>query len=160
MSAKRGHLARWLAGEGIEIGALHRPLDVPPGASVRYVDRLPEKELRRHYPELEGRWLAPVSVLGSAEDLSAIPDESVDFVVANHLLEHLEYPIRGLAEFHRVLKPGGALYMALPDQRRTFDRERRLTPVEHVLEEQRRGSAEQNRRAHYMDWVLNVNHAP
>lgn len=157
MSAKRAHLARWLSGNGIEIGALHRPLDVPHGTSVRYVDRLPEAELRKHYPELDGQALAPVSILGSAEDLSAFEDDSLDFVIANHLLEHLEYPIRGLKEFHRVLKPGGLVYMALPDKRQTFDRDRPPTSTEHLLEEHRQGDAEANRRAHYVDWVLHLN---
>jgi predicted SAM-dependent methyltransferase len=160
MSEKREHLARWLTGHGIEIGALHRPLKVPASAHVRYVDRLPETELRKHYPELDGQPLAPVSILGSAEDLSSIQDDSVDFVIANHLLEHLEYPIRGLAEFHRVLRAGGLVYMALPDQRQTFDRYRALTPVEHLLLEHRSSNAERNRRAHYMDWVLHVNGTP
>lgn len=160
MSENRERLARWLRGDGIEIGALHRPLKVPESARVRYVDRLPETELRKHYPELDGQSLAPVSSLGSAEDLYLIEDGSLDFVIANHLLEHLEYPVRGLAEFHRVLKAGGLVYMALPDQRQTFDRDRRLTPVEHLLEEYRSGNAERNRRAHYMDWVLHVNGTP
>src|SRR5215472_5066271 len=160
MSGKREHLARWLTGQGIEIGAPHRPLKVPASAHVRYVDRLPEAELRKHYPELDGQPLAPVSILGSAEDLSSIQDDSLDFVIANHLLEHLEYPVRGLAEFHRFLKAGGSVYMALPDQRLTFDRDRPLTPVEHLLLEHRNGNAERNRRAHYMDYVLHVNGTP
>ena len=45
---------RELASYGIEIGALHHPLPVPPEARVRYVDRMPVSELRRQYPELAG----------------------------------------------------------------------------------------------------------
>jgi SAM-dependent methyltransferase len=156
VSAKRVHLARWLRGDGIEVGALHHPLAVPPGANVRYVDHLPEQELRRRYPELDGEPFAPISIIGSAEDLSAIGDESVDFVIANHLLEHLENPVKGLSEFHRVLRPGGILYLALPDQRQTFDRDRPLTSTEHLLDEYRAGSADRNRRGHYVDWARHV----
>jgi SAM-dependent methyltransferase len=154
-SLKRQRLAAWLQGDGIEIGALHNPLPLPEGARVRYVDHLPEAALRKHYPELEGQPFAPVSIIGSAQDLSMVSDASVDFVVANHLLEHLEDPIAGLQEFQRVLKPGGVLYLALPDKRRTFDRDRELTPVEHLLDEHRRG-AEPNRLQHYLDWALRV----
>ena len=152
---QRTQLARWLEGDGIEIGALHQPLPVPEGARVTYVDRLDEAGLREHYPELAGSRFAPVSVIGSAEDLSAFADRSLDFVIANHLVEHLEYPIRGLLEFRRVLKPGGILYMALPDRRLTFDRDREPTPLEHLLEEHRHG-AEANRRAHYLEWANKV----
>ena len=156
MSANRTRLARLLQGDGIEIGALHRPLPLPPGARATYVDHLDEAGLRAHYPELGDVPFAPVSILGTAEDLSAIADESVDFVIANHLLEHLEYPLRGLQEFQRVLKPRGILFLALPDQRQTFDVDRTLTPAEHIFEEHEQGTAGTNRRAHYLDWAVNV----
>ena len=152
---KRRRLASWLSGHGIEIGALHRPLPLPSGAQVTYVDRLPVDELRRHYAELASEPFAPVEIIGTADNLAAIADNSVDFIVANHLLEHLEDPIAGLLEFQRVLKPGGVLYMALPDSRVTFDRDRALTDSEHILEEHRQGFAS-NRLAHYLDWVIRV----
>jgi SAM-dependent methyltransferase len=155
----RGRLALWLKGDGIEIGALHRPLAVPATARVKYVDRLPEAELRRHYPELADQPFAPVSVLGSAEDLSAFADNSLDFVIANHLLEHLEDPIRGLKEFDRVLRQDGVLYLALPDPRVSFDKARQLTTVEHLLDEHLRGT-QTNRRTHYLDWAANVDRDP
>ena len=148
-------MAAWLSGEGIEIGALHHPLAVPARAKVTYVDRLSEPGLREHYPELAGETFAPVEVVGSAEDLSAFSDGCLDFVIANHLLEHLEYPVRGLLEFQRVLRPGGIVYMALPDMRLTFDRDRDPTSVEHLLEEHRDG-ATVNRREHYLDWSTHV----
>lgn len=156
-SAKRRRLTAWLQGEGIEIGALHNPLPLPPGAHARYVDHLPEAELRRHYPELDGQPFAPVTIIGSAQDLSMLGDTSVDFVVANHLLEHLEDPIAALEEFQRVLRPDGVVYLALPDKRRTFDRQRELTTVDHLLEDHRTGG-ERNRAAHYLDWALRVDH--
>lgn len=154
-SDKRSRVAVWLRGDGIEIGALHRPLVAPPGARVTYVDRLPDAELRAHYPELNGMPFAPVTVVGTAEDLSAFADGSLDFIIANHLLEHLPDPIAGLIEFHRVLRPDGALYMALPDSRVTFDSTRALTPPEHIIDEHRHGTAP-NRAAHYRDWVVNA----
>ncbi len=156
MFENRPRLARWLSGHGIEIGALHQPLELPPSVQVTYVDHLPVERLREHYPELGELDLVPVDVIGTAEDLSAFGDGSLDFVIANHLLEHLEYPIKALLEFQRVLRPGGVLYLALPDKRLTFDKRRELTTVEHLIEEEREGKAEENRRAHYVDWVRNV----
>lgn len=152
---KRRRMARWLSGSGIEIGALHHPLTVPEGVEVRYVDRMPESELRLHYRELEAESFAPISVIGNAQDLFNIDDESVDFVIANHLVEHLDNPIRGLEEMGRVLRPGGVLYLALPDPRATFDVERQLTTVQHLVDEYRNGS-DQTREAHFRDWVEKV----
>jgi SAM-dependent methyltransferase len=153
--ARRRQLAAWLRGEGIEIGALNYPLWVHEDAHVRYVDRLPVEEQRRHYPELDGKPLAPVDLLATADDLTGIGDSSLDFVIANHLLEHLEDPIAGLLEFQRVLKPGGVVYLALPDQRQTFDQKRELTSVDHLLREHQEG-ATVARRDHYLDWARNV----
>lgn len=149
---KRASMGRWLRGKGIEIGALHHPLSVPPGAAVSYVDWLSVDGLRDHYPELADEPLVPVDIIASAEDLSPLPDASQDFVIACHLFEHLENPLRGLVEAARVLRPGGILYIALPDPRVTFDRERALTTVEHVVGEYR-GGVEATREAHYVDWV-------
>jgi len=154
---KRRRLSAWIRGDGIEIGALHLPLGTHPRARVRYVDRLTVEEQRREYPELAGAPLAPVDVIGSADDLSAFDDCSLDFVIANHLLEHLEDPIAGLLEFARVLRPGGILYLALPDQRRTFDRDRELTSAEHLLRDHEEGALT-SRREHYVDWARRVDH--
>jgi SAM-dependent methyltransferase len=156
--SKRTRLSAWLVGEGIEIGALNAPLAVHRNARVRYVDRLAVEEQRRQYPELANWFLAPVDVLATAEDMSAFDDSSLDFVIANHLLEHLEDPIAGLLEFERVLKPGGVLYLGLPDQRRTFDRDRELTTVEHLMRDHEQGPVA-SRRDHYEDWARNVMHA-
>jgi predicted SAM-dependent methyltransferase len=148
-------MARWLSGSGIEIGALHNPLSVPEGAEVRYVDRFDEAHLRDHYPELADQPLVPVSLIGNAQDLSALSDDSVDFVIANHLFEHLDNPIKGLKEMVRVLRPGGVLYLALPEPRATFDSKRDLTSVKHLLRDYRRGP-KHSRKAHFTEWVKKV----
>ncbi len=105
------------------MGALNNPLPLPDGVQVSYVDRLSIDDLRRHHPELADDTLAPVDIICDAEDLSPIPGESQDFVVANHLLEFLEDPRRGLIEMARVLRPGGVLHVALSEPRLSSDHE-------------------------------------
>ena len=40
---------------------------------------------------------------------TGLDDNSVDFVFARHLFQHLTDPARALAEAHRILKPGGTI---------------------------------------------------
>jgi hypothetical protein len=77
--------AHYLKGNGIETGALHFPLKVPLGATVRYVDHLPVGELRTQYPELGASPLVHVDVLDDGEKLPRFKDATVDSVIANHL---------------------------------------------------------------------------
>ncbi|MDA8138504.1 MAG: glycosyltransferase [Desulfobacteraceae bacterium] len=55
--------------------------------------------------------------LVASGDALPIRDETLDYVVARHNLEHYDDPILALMEWQRVLKPGGALGLVVPDQR-------------------------------------------
>lgn len=134
-SAIRAELTQHLHGRGIEIGALHKPLpiDNPKVDLIQYVDRLPLEELRQHYPELNDLPLVEPEILDEGGELSRIPDQSLDFIIANHLFEHLENPLRALEIWCRKLRRKGVIYLAIPDKRYTFDKDRDLTSIEHLL---------------------------
>jgi SAM-dependent methyltransferase len=149
----RGDIAgRYLHGDGIEIGALDIPLQMPAGARVRYVDRKDLAGLRADFPNLADRAFVDVDVVDDGERLATFAPASLDFVVANHMIEHTEDPIGTLEAHVRVLRPGGVLYLAVPDRRRTFDAVRERTPRAHHLRDREEGPA-WARRDHYRDWV-------
>jgi SAM-dependent methyltransferase len=75
------------------------------------------------------------SIFCDASDLSIIADDSYDFVLSSHNLEHFANPVKALYEWKRVTRPGGGLVVLLPDYRRTFDHNRTPTPVEHMFED-------------------------
>jgi SAM-dependent methyltransferase len=152
LEARAVFAARFLFGEGLEIGPLHLPLAVPPQARVRYVDRMTVEELRHEYPELADWDLTEVDIVDDGELLSTIPDESQDFIVANHFLEHCEDPIGTMGVHLRKLKPGGILFYAVPDKRYTFDFRRSTTPLDHVIGDHEAGP-ERSRRGHYEEWA-------
>src|ERR1700691_4362460 len=80
---------RYLRGDGIEIGAMHKPLRVPSRASVRYVDMMTREELlaryepTKHFP---AGWVVETDVVDDGQSLRTFADDSVDFIVANHML--------------------------------------------------------------------------
>ena len=154
---QRYQLAKnYLKGEGIEIGALDKPMRAPAGVRIRTVDRLPSEELRVHYGIPEA---AAVDFVCDAQKLETIGSGSQDFVIANHVFEHMENPVAALENWVRVLRPGGFVFMAIPDKRFTFDVDRPVTPLAHVLEEYHDpDKAQANRQAHYVDWIRLVEH--
>lgn len=147
----REDVALWfLRGEGIEIGPLDFPLRLPREAHVRYVDYLDEADLREAHSETlrAGRPLVVPDVVDDGSRLSTFADRSLDFVVANHMFEHVEDPITTLEHQLRVLRPGGVLYLTLPDARESFDAPRPRTTTEHLLRDHIEGPIV-SRRNHY-----------
>ncbi len=144
----RKRLARkYLRGSGIEFGALDAAVDLPRGAKVQYAD---VADAKTHYDHAT----AP-DIVADIEIMAGIDDNSADFIIANHVLEHVENPFRALQTIHRVLRRSGIAFIALPDKRFSFDRKRPLTPLEHLITDYEHGP-EWSRAAHYEDWVSNA----
>lgn len=64
-----------------------------------------------------------VDIVGAIDDLGRFDTGSVHEIYASHCLEHLPHTktLDCLKEWARVLKPGGVLYVAVPDFARTVD---------------------------------------
>jgi GT2 family glycosyltransferase/SAM-dependent methyltransferase len=142
----------YLEGQGIEVGALHSPLPVNPSVRVRYVDRMSVADLRRQYPELENLPLVEPDILDNGETLGKVAAESQDFVIASHFLEHCQDPIGTVKSMLRVVRPGGVLFLAVPDKRYTFDRKRPVTTLDHLIRDHEEGPA-WSRVGHFEEWA-------
>jgi len=82
-------------GQGIDVGCGGRSIR----ADIKRVDIDPDKE-----PD----------ILCSGDEIP-VSDESFNFVVAQHILEHFEDQDKALKEWLRILKPGGYLLIIHPD---------------------------------------------
>ena len=141
---------------GIEIGAFASPLAVPPGVHVAYLDRHDPREIQAEFniagltPKdfgFDSAALIVPDILDDGQALAKVGDLSQDFVIANHVLEHFENPVKGFKNMLRVLKHGGVLYLALPEMQHSCDRIRRPTPFEHVWRDYEEGPAWSRRQA-------------
>jgi SAM-dependent methyltransferase len=92
-----------------------------------------------------------------ATALTGIPDEHYDFVLSCHSLEHVANPLKAIAEWNRVLKPGGYLVLVLPDKQHTFDINRPYTTMTHLLLDYQQDTTE-NDTTHF-DEILRLHHS-
>lgn len=137
-SQYRGELMarQYIAGTGIEIGALHAPMSVDrTKAKVLYVDRLPLDQLYRQYPEFKKYDIVAPDIIDGDGELTTVADDCYDFCISNHVLEHLEDPFKALLNWLRVLKPGGILYLSIPLPDNIVDRRRQATPFDHLIKD-------------------------
>lgn len=144
---------KYIFGTGVEIGALHRPVETK--QKVSYVDRISKEELRIHYPELKDLELF-VDVVDDGEKLDKFFDGSLDFIIANHFIEHCKDPIGTIETHLRKLKEGGVLFYAVPDKDFTFDNDREATTFEHLLSDYKEPNSERDYQ-HYIEWAKYVN---
>lgn len=53
---------------------------------------------------------------GDANKISEFVKEQFDFVYASHCLEHMHFPAKAIAEWWKLVKPGGHLFFMVPDE--------------------------------------------
>jgi SAM-dependent methyltransferase len=115
---------------GLEIGgAAHNPF----GLETKNVDYVASLDTVYKKAEIEycGEALK-VDIVASGDELP-VPDESQDFVVSAHVIEHFFDPIKAIKEWLRVIKPEGYIFIIAPHKERTFDRDRARTPLAELV---------------------------
>ncbi|MEI6103233.1 MAG: methyltransferase domain-containing protein [Methanothrix sp.] len=73
-----------------------------------------------------------------ATDLSKINNNVYDFVLASHILEHTANPLKAIREWTRVLKDGGYILLVVPLKDKTFDHNRPVTLLQHLIDDYER----------------------
>lgn len=156
----REQLKKHIKGKGIEIGALQNPLDLTglDVSEIKYVDRLSLKDLREHYPELDNMNIKDPDIIDDCETLKSIEDNSLDFIIANHLIEHLSNPVGSLVNWHSKLRKDGIIFLAAPDMDKTFDKKRDLTTLEHLIIDSKLDPETRNvlDKYHFYEWAILV----
>jgi SAM-dependent methyltransferase len=148
----REYLGANLSGIGLEVGAGASPFPVPLTCTVLYGDRIAHEQLVAElYPGQREFELVRPDFLTDFGSFGGVASESVDFVIGCHVIEHVFDPIGSLVNAYRVLKPGGTLLLVVPDKNRTFDRERPVTALEHLILDHTAPSVDRDRE-HYEEF--------
>lgn len=134
---------------GVEIGPLCYPTLDKNESHISYLDICSKETLAqslgRDYP-LE---VVDVDIVTNGRPLvGVLPPASCDYFIANHVLEHIPNLISWFEDIHSLLKPGGFIYLAIPDRKFTFDLRRPETSCGHLIVDYENGmnvdSAEHN----------------
>jgi SAM-dependent methyltransferase len=121
-------------GKGIEIGPGPHALQFPLQCEVSYLDSYTiEQQHERTWFGYAESSIMPTDIKGSWEDLALMEKDSLDFIAASHVIEHLRNPIKGLVTAFNCLKEGGFLFLVVPDKRYMFDCHRELTTLDHMI---------------------------
>lgn len=151
--------SRYLRGCGLEIGALHFPLRLPKNAQVLYLDRASQAENIRRYTDVNPTRIVRTDIIANGFKLTCLAPSSLDFIIANHVLEHTDNALEALRAWACRLRPGGHLFITLPIAEKCYDRGRSLTPLAHFIDDQRLALAENHEELttrnleHYREWV-------
>lgn len=118
---RRAFLARIpRAGAILEIGPYTEPQIA--GAGVAYADIIDQAGLKvlATAHGLDAARCPPIDFVTPAGDLSGI-DRRFDTVFSSHVIEHQPDLVRHLQQVARLLAPGGAYFLTIPDKRYCFD---------------------------------------
>ena len=123
---------------GAEIGPLTHPIVSKDDGPVIYIDHADTEALKQKYyndPAVDTDAIVDVDVLWGdntiGEELG--PGNSVDYVIASHVVEHVPDLVGWLKEISSVLGQGGSLRLAVPDRRFCFDYRRDDTRLSDIL---------------------------
>jgi SAM-dependent methyltransferase len=129
--SKNAHF--WLDGlkDGIEIGgSAHNPFGLKGCRNVDYTDDI-TTESKLAEIKMCGRAL-PVDVVDDGSTLATFADNSLDYIVSSHVVEHLPDLHGALERWCEVVRDGGFIYMIVPHPWACeADKYRPLTTNEH-----------------------------
>lgn len=120
---------------GLEIGALCSPLFTKEEANIKYYDIFPKEELMAQVAEFyPGRTFVDVDFVAYTRSLAeTLGDNTFDYFIANHVIEHIPDFIGFFNTVYDHLTPGGKFFLAIPDRRFTFDYNRPETSAGHMI---------------------------
>jgi len=86
---------KYITGKGIDIGCTYHERSITPTVQL---------------------WDLKTRPGGDATFMNGVADNTYDYVLASHILEHLEDPAKAITNWFRIVKPGGYLMICVPER--------------------------------------------
>jgi SAM-dependent methyltransferase len=80
--------------------------------------------------------------IAEAAELTSLPQGAYDFVLTSHVLEHVANPLRALQRWMEMLTDEGLALVIVPYRVGTFDHQRPFTEFQHLVEDYRNCTGE------------------
>ncbi len=110
---------------GIEIGgSAHNSFNLPHCLNIDYCGN-DDTIFKQAEIELCGSAMK-VDIVSEGDDLP-FKDNTLDFIISSHVVEHYFDPIKAMKEWYRVIKPGGYIFTIAPHVDRVPDEHRPVT---------------------------------
>lgn len=148
---------KFLFGHGLEIGALHCPTKIPPHCSIEYLDVERVEKIRTVFPDIDGYNIIEPNYVGDIgkHTISDITKKEFNFIILNHVLEHVANPIQVIQNILEGITDTGFLIVSVPDKDFSYDKARPITTYEHSLADYFL-SVKEVCDDHYIDFLAHV----
>ncbi|MDP4147904.1 MAG: methyltransferase domain-containing protein [Bacteroidota bacterium] len=158
----REFIGNQVCGKGVEFGAASSPFPTALESQVEYADlfdhSLISSPYHNHHTYARHEYVK-CKYLTGMEVMVGIPDRSLDFIIASHVIEHLRNPLQAMETAWTRLKPEGKLVLMVPHRDLTFDKNRDITSLEHIVLDYERPLKERD-FMHFYDFYENAFVAP
>jgi len=139
--------------QGVEIGgAAHNPFNIAGCKNVDYTD-----SMDTIFKKAEIANCGEAMKVDIVADGAWLPfeDNSLDYILSSHVMEHFRDPIGVLESWMKIIRPGGYIFAIIPHKDRTFDSRRPCTTLKQLIERHNNPEMKvEDSHEHYSVWRL------
>jgi len=115
---------------GVEIGgSAHNPFNLPHCLNVDYTN---EHTVFSKGSEILCNEIMKVDIIANGDELP-FKDETFDYVISSHVIEHFFDPVKAIKEWMRVIKKGGYVFIIAPTKDGLETEHRPCTKLEEIV---------------------------
>lgn len=141
--------------KGLEIGPSMHPTLAKNECNISFLDYVSREEQREHCSTDEDFQRVPeTDIFVTSDQYSDFVSERYDYIIANHVIEHVSDVIGWLRELETLLVDDGILFLTIPDKNFSFDKYRQLTPFHHLVSDYLHGPGYSDKE-HILDIFIN-----